>query len=653
MPSILLCRRLILILGCALPLFASATPSLTPADFAVDSTFVDTELSPNGELLAVTIVHEGKRQLAVFTTKDKKVVGGARFPGRQEAGQAYWVNNERLVIKILKSDPWDEQPKFYGQLYAVDYNGKNGELIYGVGAGEMQTGSKLRKKQDTYGWGELVSILPDDPKHILISSTPMSDGGERRATIHKLNVYDGKLSRQLTRSPVSYARFITDGKGNLKIAFGLDAKGDRRTYRYDNDQWLEISAEFGPGFYPLALNEAGDKLYYLDDPEKDLKGLFELDMLSGTKREIYTDDQVDLTSVTYSSDGNSIYALRVDPDYPTYVMLNSTDPEADLYRQFLHSFPGYKIAITSRSDDGRWWLLYASNDIDAGTYYLYDKERHALQPMFSNLAHLKANYLSQSEPVSFLTSDQVKISGYLTYPQSAPAEHKVPLVVLVHGGPHGVRDYWAFDRKVQLLASQGYAVLRVNFRGSDGYGRTFREAGHRQWGGLMMRDIVEGTRWAASLERIDASKICIVGSSFGGYAAMQAAIVDPDLYRCVVGTVGVYDLPLMFEKGDIPERLYGDSYLTDVLGKDEAQLRAFSPVYNAGKLKAAIMIAHNKKDRRVPIEHAERLRDALEKEGKSYEWFIKDTEAHGFSDADNRADYYQAVSQYLSKHLAR
>ncbi|MBT1064715.1 S9 family peptidase [Bowmanella sp. Y26] len=642
-----LCRSMLL-LACLLPLWASAAPS--PADFAADHSFVDTELSPNGELLAVTIVHEGKRQLAIFRTQDKKMVGGAKFPGRQETGQAYWVNNERLVIKLLESEPWDEQPKFYGQLFAVDYNGKNGELIYGVGAGESKA-SRLRKKEDTFGWGDVISILPDDPMHILISSTPMSDGGERRATIHKLNVYDGKMSSALTRSPVSYARFITDGNGNLKIAFGRDAEGDRRTFRYENEQWTEISAEFGPGFYPLALNEAGDKLYYLDDPKKDLKGLFELDMLSGAKREIYTDDQVDITSVTYSSDGNSIYALRVDPDYPTYVMLNSSNPEAELYRQFLDNFPGYKISITSRSDDGRWWLLYASNDIDAGTYYLYDKEKHALRPMFANLSHLKAEQLSQSEPVSFVTSDKVTISGYLTYPQSVSNEQKVPLVVLVHGGPHGVRDYWSFDREVQLLASQGYAVLRVNFRGSDGYGRMFREAGHRQWGGLIMRDIIEGTRWAAGQERIDASKICIMGGSFGGYAAVQAAIVEPDLYRCVIGTVGVYDLPLMFEKGDIPELLYGESYLTDVLGKDEAQLRAFSPVYNADKLKAAIMIAHNKKDRRVPIEHAERLRDALDQADKPYEWFIKDTEAHGFSNAANRADYYQAVSQYLSKHL--
>ncbi|GAA0361921.1 S9 family peptidase [Bowmanella denitrificans] len=651
MSGMFYCRALCLIFSFMSFAVVAAKPQYSPADFAIDYAFTDAKLSPDGQLLAVTLVHEGKRQLAVFRTQDRKIVGGARFPGRQEAGEAYWVTDQRLVIKLLESEPWDEEPKFYGQLYAVDYNGKNGELIYGVGAGEMQTGSRLKKKQDTFGWGEIISTLPDDEKHILIASTPMSQGGERKASIHKLNVFNGQLSYPITRSPVSYADFVADGKGHLKLAIGLDDTNNRRTYRYEDDEWTEISADFGKGFYPLALNEQGDKLYYLDNQGQALKGLFQLDMQSGEKKEVYTDDKVDITSVTYSADGDSIYALRVDPDYPTYVMLGRDNDEVAMYRQFLQTFPGYKVRITSKSKNGKLWMIYTSNDVDAGTYYLYDKEKNSLFSMFANLANLQSEHLSPSEPIEFETSDKLRIPGYLTYPQSRPADQKVPLVVLVHGGPHGVRDYWDFDREVQLLASQGYAVLRVNYRGSGGYGQAFKVAGYQQWGGRILQDIIEGTQWVIGQGRVDSQKVCIMGASFGGYAALQAATLVPDMYRCVIGTVGVYDLPLMFEEGDIPDRSYGESYLQDVLGTDQAKLKAYSPIYNVDKLKAPVLIAHNEKDRRVPIKHAERLRKAMDKAGKTYQWFVKDTETHGFYDQANRTDYFQTVSQFLHRHL--
>ena len=640
-----------LVLSVVLCTSLAANSHYSPADFAVDYSFFDAELSPDGTLLAVTVVHNGKRQLTVLRTADLKVAGGAVFAGRQEVGQVYWVTDKRLVMKVLESEPWDKEPKFYGQLYAVDHDGKNGEMIYGVGAGEAQVGSNLKRKEETYGWADIISILPDDDKHILISSTPMSTSGDRKASIQKLNVFDGRLSRAITRSPVAYADFLADRKGNLKLAIGTDENNNKRSYRFEDNEWTEVSAEFGGGFYPLALNEGGDKLYFLDDQGQTLKGLFQMDMHSGEKKPVYTDDKVDITSVTYSADGNSIYALRVDPGYPTYVMLDRESDEAKMYRQFLQTFPGYTVQITSKAKDGRLWMIYTSNDTDAGTYYLYNKETNQLMRMFSNLEHLKTDQLSPSQPIEFAASDELMIPGYLAYPVSAPAESKVPLVVLVHGGPHGVRDYWEFDREVQMLTAQGFAVLRVNYRGSGGYGQAFQKAGYRQWGERIMLDIIEGTQWAVEQGRIDPQRVCIMGASFGGYAAVQAATLAPDLFRCVVGTVGVYDLPLMFEEGDIPERLYGKSYLQDVLGTDQAQLQAYSPVNNVHSLQAPVLIAHNKKDRRVPIEHANRLREAMDKAGKPYQWYVTDSEAHGFFNQANRAEYFQTVSKFLNANL--
>src|SRR5262249_28241961 len=155
--------------------------------------------------------------------------------------------------------------------------------------------------------------------------------------------------------------------------------------------------------------------------------------------------------------------------------------------------------------------------------------------------------------------DGVKIHGYFTMPVNVKAG--APLVVLVHGGPHGVRDRWGYNPEVQLLASQGFAVLQVNYRGSGGYGRAYKESGYRHWGDRVMQDIVDATRWMVGKGLADAKRVCIYGASFGGYAALQASILAPDLFRCAVGYAGIYDLTMMDRVGDVPETRLGRGYV--------------------------------------------------------------------------------------------
>src|SRR5690606_14795573 len=167
--------------------------------------------------------------------------------------------------------------------------------------------------------------------------------------------------------------------------------------------------------------------------------------------------------------------------------------------------------------------------------------------------------------------------------------HK-PLVVYVHGGPHGVRDRWGFDPELQLLAKAGYSVLQVNYRGSGGYGLSHLEAGYLQWGDAVQRDIIAGTEWAIASGKAEKGNICIMGASFGGYSALQSATLAPDLYKCAVGVAGIYDLSLMHTEGDIPLRDFGISFLNEVIGADPEILAQYSPVNHVDKLKAAVLI---------------------------------------------------------------
>jgi dipeptidyl aminopeptidase/acylaminoacyl peptidase len=225
------------------------------------------------------------------------------------------------------------------------------------------------------------------------------------------------------------------------------------------------------------------------------------------------------------------------------------------------------------------------------------------------------------------------------------------MVVLPHGGPHAIHDTWEFNPEVQLLASRGYAVLQVNFRGSGGYGMDFQSAGYREWGGKMQDDITDATHWAIEQKIAAADRICIYGASYGGFAALMSAAREPDLYRCAVGYAGIYDLELMYQSGDVPDSRTGVAYLERVLGSDVTRLRAQSPAWNAQNIKAPVLLIHGKADWRADYEQAERMKAALEKNNKKYEWLVLSREGHGIYDEDSRREVYERILQFLAANL--
>ncbi len=624
---------------------------LSPSDFAKEYIYQDAKLSPDGKKLGLIALIKGRRSLFVLDPVSLETLGSFSLGTSKEVGEFYWATSKRIVAERWHREPWQSQAKNYGELFAIDYTGKNSEMIYGFLAGERATGSKLNKKEAVFGWAEVLHLLPDDKKHILISSTQMSDHGGSFPTIHKLNIHSGKLGRAITRSPVPYASFLTNAQGELKFVTGTTADYKQVTFKYEDKKWVEISNDVGSSFTPLALSDNDQSVLFIDNKGQDKDGLFKMNLNTGLVSEIYTDSNVDVTNVNYTTDKNNVYAARIDDGRPSYVILDKGSEDANIFKRLLATFQGYSVTVTSKSEDGNLWVVYVRNDIDAGTYYLFNSEKNALSQLVSNHEHIDINTLSETQPVTFDSFDGVTIHGYITYPLTAPENIKVPLITLIHGGPHGERDYWYYNAETQMLASQGYAVLQVNFRGSGGYGNNYEASGYRHWGSDIQNDIIKGTKWAVSQGRIDSDKICAMGGSFGGYSAIMSAILEPNLFKCVVTNAGVYDLELMRKKGDIPDLLWGEHYLDSAIGEDYEILASFSPVNHTESLKAPILIAHGKKDRRVPYTQAESLIKALDKNNKSYELFIKPKETHGFYDEKNRMEYFNKVAVFLDKYL--
>ncbi|MFC3033398.1 alpha/beta hydrolase family protein [Pseudoalteromonas fenneropenaei] len=636
---------------------ASSSAFAVPADpklveiFSHSETMKMAKLSPDGKFLALAFNYQDETAIGVLSLPELKSVSSTKLGGPSTMGPFFWANDNRLVSQVMEKRGWLSAPVTYGEYYAFDYNGKRGKLIYGARAGEMQTGSRIKKAQSTEGWGELVDPLYEDSDYILLSSTPWSTDLSALPELIKVNVKTGAQRGFGKKAPIPHGQFILDNNKEPLLVSGRDKLNNIRTYLYkaDNNSWQELNTL--PEMNPLAVTDDNRYVWVLARTTKDKSGLYKLDTQTSTLAEVFTDSEYDVASAVYSSDTNQVIALTLASPTPTYIVIDNKHPEAQLLKDLIATFPGEEVTIFNRTEDGSQVLVLIGSDISDGVLYLYNTKKNTIRELYTFRAATKQLPLAQTESFTFTTSDKLTVQSYFTPARQDLAGKKQKMVVLVHGGPHGIRDTWSFDPEVHLLSQHGYNVLRVNYRGSGGFGQSFEEAGYRQWGNAIQRDISEAVAWTIKNKGVSKDHICIMGASFGGYSAIMNPILNPDLYQCAVANVGVYDLAMMYNEGDIPRMRTGKAYLEEVIGRDEAELAAYSPVNHVEKLNIPLFLAHGEKDQRAPVEHYEALTKALDKAGKPYESLVEAKEGHGFYNEQIRGNYYIQVLNFLDKHL--
>jgi len=636
---------------------AVAGPDATPIQaFFAFPEYTEVKISPDGHYLAIvgrSPQDETKTQLYFLDLSDMKVTGHYTLVGEQQVWQLWWVSNRRVAFTTATQTGSLDLPSLTGDIWAVDVDGGNLQtLAYHFGKGIAYQ----------YHYNYVLDPYVSDVGPNEIEIVDQVENASTSGVVYRINVNTAER-HQVMMSPFLDADLYVDNVGAVRLAYGTNLKTalGKLQYRDANSvQWKDITSLIADeplytAAGPVMMMPDGQKFYYEGYTSQGTLGLYIVDPQTLNKSLLYNDPEYDIdntdssTQWLMSPDHHTLIAFEYMADRPTWILVRKDAPEARLLATLLSAFPGQDVRIRSITDDGDQATVLVSSDRNPGAYYLYNAIKQQVRFLFSVRPGINPTAMAPMQPITFKARDGLTIHGYLTLPLN---ENKnLPLIINPHGGPFGIRDDWGFDPEVQFLAAHGYAVLQVEYRGSGGYGAAFQEAGYRQWGGTMEDDLFDATDWAIKQGIADPKRICIYGGSYGGYAAIEAVVEKPDLYRCAVGYAGVYDLVRLHDRADTLNGQLLGRFMHTTVGDDMSWLKEHSPVDNADKIKAALFLAHGGADDTVPIKHAYELKAALDKVGKKYQWLYYPNEGHGFFKLDHKVVFYNDMLNFFNKYI--
>lgn len=613
----------------ALPAAAQKVPELPVGDFFKDPEFTSASLSPDGSYLAISVPQGDRTVLAVLKTADMSLQSKFDYGANKHIDSVRWVSDERFAMFVSE---------------------KVGRFDFRVGQADMFFANVDGTRRIDVPNGNVFSIvdtLRDDDRNILVQRSIDN------AFLYRLDTMTGRVDTVAT-APLDFGSFVVDHDARVRYAFGRDEDNTQSTYRRVGDKWELVHQQAmgeGSSRRPWGMDSENERVIMSVSDSGEPARVVMVGADGESETLLARNGNVEPMGAVTSSDGKHLLAVRFMDGLPGHKWVAPEHPETRLLAGLEQAFPNHAVTFASMSEGGRHVLLLAYSDIDPGSYYLFDRETGQARFLLSRMSWIKPEQMSEMRPITVKARDGVELHGYLTVPRGSDGKN-LPLILNPHGGPHGPRDMWGFNPEVQFLANRGYAVLQINFRGSGGYGDAFESKGFRNWGTTMIDDMTDAVQWTVDQGIADANRICTYGASYGGYAALQSVVREPQRYRCTIGYVGVFSIPLMFQDGDIPETESGRAYLRRVHPQSLAEQRAQSPAYNIERIQVPVMLVHGERDVRVPMSHFRLLRDRLVAAGRPPEKIVLEAkEGHGFFDFQNQVDLYTAMEAFLDKHI--
>jgi len=597
-------------------------------------------ISPNGQLLALVTTDGDKRVIIVQRVADRATVR-AFAVGATKVREINWAGPDHLLLttSATLSTPMQLTAAWQEWYFGLDINVKTGlqrQLLQGV-PNSLNTLSQFPTPR-----------VIDGKPYAFVEGTLFEDNTGRLA-LFRVDLETGKttLAAAKTHDTIDW---LVDANGEPLAEADFDAPGSLWTLKINHGgHWFAAKSMTTGISHPEILGLGRDgRAILLSDSQGDDLVVRELDPdAQDWSAPIEVQQDIDLIFAPSAGGLIGAHALVGDEDHYTFY----APADQVFWNALAKAYPGQRVTYVSASADRTQIVVLVDSPTEGPAYALVDRATHRATWIATAYDAVKVGDVSPVQPVSYKAKDGLALTGYLTLPTGKPPKN-LPLIVFPHGGP-AVRDTLGFDWWAQAMASRGYAVLQVNYRGSNGFGRAFLSAGFGEWGRKMQTDLSDGVRHLAAQGTIDPKRVCIVGASYGGYAALAGATLDPGVYRCAVDVSGISDMRRFVAwsktQSDVSSQRYWDRFV-GADGPTDPRLVAISPAAHAADADAPILLIHGKDDTVVPFEQSLIMADALKKAGKPYEFVVLNNEDHWLSRGETRLEMLEATMAFVEKN---
>ncbi|WP_294121400.1 alpha/beta fold hydrolase [Sphingomonas sp.] len=627
---------LLLVLLLAAPCGASdQTARRIPVEDFAELPFLRTPvLSPDGQHIVAKNVIKGVSRLLIINADhpgpDPKIIP----VGKITINAVHWAGNNRLLLEVIGKDKLFGFEIPIGRLIVVD-----------LATGDSRIAD--RKSRGPYG-GDVLYVSPAGDTALVASQDDLSS----TPSVKRVDLATGD-AKVVEKSKPDVWDWFVDDDGVVRGGVAYDKRRWKLWYRSKaGEPFKTVQGKFQKDddssvdrFY---FSRDGDKGTIVTNERNGRFGVYHYDFSTGAiGQPIFESPVADVSEVKVDPATREIAGVRYHEErWKTFWV----DPKLkSLQARVDRAIPGADNEIIGDATDARL-LIWSNGASDPGTYFLFDRAKSTMDPVIQPFSKIDPADLATVVPVHFRARDGLDIPAYLTLPKGKDAK-KLPLIILPHGGPFA-RDEWTYDPLVQFLANRGYAVLQPQFRGSTGYGKDFVSKGYGEWGRKMQDDLDDGLDWLVASGKVDPKRVCIVGGSYGGYAALWGAIRNPERYKCAASFAGVTDLEaqLRNNRKSFSATRYFREWRTKVEGETHVDLRTVSPLAQAAKLKVPVLIVHGEDDETVPVRQGKQMVAALEANKADVTSKFYKEGGHSFSSSEDLADFLRLLDAFLAKN---
>ncbi|MEO0424278.1 MAG: S9 family peptidase [Pseudomonadota bacterium] len=639
-------------------LWSTMAPAAGPKleAFATLGSLQQIELSPDGSWVAYLYPLNGRQVVIAHPVTDASNPTILPLSSESFVKWFTWGNDKQIVV----SYGFTQTERFFGQLtllgggdleqtrlFAFARDGSDSKRPVRLAMPESRCGAGRRvgnRCPEPLFQDDVIDWMRDDPNHIM---TALDSDLDNDWEVRKVNLKSGKF-KVIREGAFDISQWETDQDHELRVGYGRNEKGELlATYRPPGGDWTDANDTqwLEKRIFPYGFEENPRYAIAAGPVNSDRAAIVRLDLVEDKVLEVLHEDP-EFDIYPRFDDGKLIGYIV--PAQDNELVL--TDKKwKGMYDSLTQTFPNDQVSILSWTEDKNMLLVRARSDVDAGTIYVWDRKASKIFALGRTYPELDPKALSTMEQVSYKARDGLEITAYLTIPKGADRKN-LPVVVMPHGGPTS-RDTWGFDFLVQMIASRGYAVLQPNFRGSLYQGREFREAGEGEWGRKMQDDLDDGVNWMVEEGIASRGRVCIVGWSYGGYAALMGVVKNSQMYRCAASINGVSNLKEL--RGEYSYTRGGLRQIDKLLGVKGVNISDYSPIDQAKKISSPVLIVHAKDDGRVPFDHGSGMASALKRARGEVTFVEIESGGHSLMNGNSRLEMLQALESFLGRHLGR